>query len=112
MMNIICYEVLPSKYGRESSIGIPIVDRMRQVIRHLGVVGECNIQYALNPNRREYCVIEVNARYVSRRPSCDSLLIEVFQSESFQCVSFKSYWLSARIHSRKACTWLYSARAS
>ncbi|KAI4798201.1 carbamoyl-phosphate synth, partial [Aureobasidium sp. EXF-8845] len=32
------------------------------VIRHLGVVGECNIQYALNPNSREYCIIEVNAR--------------------------------------------------
>ena len=34
------------------------------VIRHLGVVGECNIQYALNPNSREYKVIEVNARCV------------------------------------------------
>lgn len=32
------------------------------VIRHLGVVGECNIQYALNPNSQEYCIIEVNAR--------------------------------------------------
>ncbi|KAJ1940466.1 Carbamoyl-phosphate synthase, partial [Kickxella alabastrina] len=32
------------------------------VIRHLGVVGECNIQYALNPHSREYCIIEVNAR--------------------------------------------------
>ncbi|KAG9953414.1 bifunctional carbamoylphosphate synthetase/aspartate transcarbamylase, partial [Aureobasidium melanogenum] len=32
------------------------------VIRHLGVVGECNIQYALNPDSREYCIIEVNAR--------------------------------------------------
>ena len=32
------------------------------VIRHLGVVGECNIQYALNPFSREYCIIEVNAR--------------------------------------------------
>ncbi len=32
------------------------------VIRHLGVVGECNIQYALNPHKREYCIIEVNAR--------------------------------------------------
>ncbi len=32
------------------------------VIRHLGVIGECNIQYALNPNSREYCIIEVNAR--------------------------------------------------
>jgi carbamoyl-phosphate synthase/aspartate carbamoyltransferase len=33
-----------------------------RVIRHLGVVGECNIQYALNPVSREYCIIEVNAR--------------------------------------------------
>lgn len=32
------------------------------VIRHLGVVGECNIQYALNPVSKEYCIIEVNAR--------------------------------------------------
>ena len=33
-----------------------------RVIRHLGVVGECNIQYALNPESREFCIIEVNAR--------------------------------------------------
>jgi carbamoyl-phosphate synthase/aspartate carbamoyltransferase len=32
------------------------------VIRHLGVIGECNIQYALNPYSKEYCIIEVNAR--------------------------------------------------
>jgi carbamoyl-phosphate synthase/aspartate carbamoyltransferase len=32
------------------------------VIRHLGVIGECNIQYALNPYSQEYCIIEVNAR--------------------------------------------------
>ncbi|RKP02327.1 hypothetical protein CXG81DRAFT_10883 [Caulochytrium protostelioides] len=32
------------------------------VIRHLGVVGECNIQYALNPTSKEYSIIEVNAR--------------------------------------------------
>lgn len=31
------------------------------VIRHLGVVGECNIQYALNPTSREYCIIEVSS---------------------------------------------------
>ena len=30
------------------------------VIRHLGVIGECNIQYALNPTSREYCIIEVS----------------------------------------------------
>ena len=34
-----------------------------KTIRHLGIVGECNIQYALDPNRpEEYRVIEVNAR--------------------------------------------------
>ncbi|MDP4008159.1 MAG: carbamoyl-phosphate synthase (glutamine-hydrolyzing) large subunit [Candidatus Peregrinibacteria bacterium] len=33
-----------------------------KVIRHLGIVGECNIQYALDPMSREYRVIEVNAR--------------------------------------------------
>ena len=33
-----------------------------RVVRHLGVVGECNIQYSLNPHKREYCIIEVNAR--------------------------------------------------
>lgn len=33
-----------------------------QTIRHLGIVGECNIQYALHPETAEYRVIEVNAR--------------------------------------------------
>ncbi|CAO1639119.1 unnamed protein product [Sympodiomycopsis kandeliae] len=33
-----------------------------KVIRHLGIVGECNIQYALDPNSRDYRVIEVNPR--------------------------------------------------
>ncbi|MCF7861359.1 carbamoyl-phosphate synthase large subunit [Candidatus Woesearchaeota archaeon] len=33
-----------------------------KVIRHLGIVGECNIQYALSPNSEDYRIIEVNAR--------------------------------------------------
>ena len=33
-----------------------------KVVRHLGIVGECNIQYALNPKSEKYCIIEVNAR--------------------------------------------------
>ncbi|MBT4936287.1 carbamoyl-phosphate synthase large subunit [Candidatus Peregrinibacteria bacterium] len=33
-----------------------------KTIRHLGVVGECNIQYALDPLSEKYRVIEVNAR--------------------------------------------------
>lgn len=37
-------------------------DVAQKTIRHLGIVGECNIQYALDPRSREYRVIEVNAR--------------------------------------------------
>lgn len=33
-----------------------------KVVQHLGIIGECNIQYALNPKSRQYRVIEVNAR--------------------------------------------------
>jgi len=33
-----------------------------QVVRHFGVIGECNIQFALDPNSEDYRVIEVNAR--------------------------------------------------
>ncbi|MFD1469379.1 carbamoyl-phosphate synthase (glutamine-hydrolyzing) large subunit [Hymenobacter caeli] len=43
------------EYHKLRSIGI-------QTIRHLGIVGECNIQYALDPFSEDYRVIEVNAR--------------------------------------------------
>ena len=33
-----------------------------KIIRHIGIVGECNVQYALDPNSEDYRVIEVNAR--------------------------------------------------
>lgn len=33
-----------------------------KIIRHIGVVGECNVQYALDPHSEDYRVIEVNAR--------------------------------------------------
>ncbi len=33
-----------------------------KIIRHIGIVGECNIQYALDPFSEDYRVIEVNAR--------------------------------------------------
>ncbi|OGJ48291.1 carbamoyl phosphate synthase large subunit [Candidatus Peregrinibacteria bacterium RIFOXYA2_FULL_41_18] len=33
-----------------------------KTIRHLGIIGECNIQYALDPKSEDYRVIEVNAR--------------------------------------------------
>ena len=42
-------------YHRLRSISI-------ELIRHLGVVGECNVQFALHPQSDEYRIIEVNAR--------------------------------------------------
>ncbi len=33
-----------------------------KIIRHIGIVGECNVQYALAPDSEDYRVIEVNAR--------------------------------------------------
>jgi carbamoyl-phosphate synthase large subunit len=33
-----------------------------KIVRHVGVVGECNVQYALDPESRDYRVIEMNAR--------------------------------------------------
>lgn len=33
-----------------------------KIVRHIGIVGECNVQYALDPHSEDYRVIEVNAR--------------------------------------------------
>ncbi|MGL5014726.1 MAG: carbamoyl-phosphate synthase (glutamine-hydrolyzing) large subunit [Bacteroidales bacterium] len=33
-----------------------------RIIRHIGIVGECNVQYAFDPHSEDYRVIEVNAR--------------------------------------------------
>jgi carbamoyl-phosphate synthase large subunit len=33
-----------------------------KIVRHIGIVGECNVQYALDPESEDYRVIEVNAR--------------------------------------------------
>src|SRR5690606_24050103 len=32
------------------------------IVRHIGIVGECNVQYAFDPESEDYRVIEVNAR--------------------------------------------------
>jgi len=33
-----------------------------QIVRHIGIIGECNVQYAFDPDSEDYRVIEVNAR--------------------------------------------------
>src|SRR5690554_4514185 len=42
-----------------------------KIVRHIGIVGECNVQYALHPESEDYRVIEVNAR-LSRTPALAS----------------------------------------
>ena len=67
------------------------------VIRHLGVVGECNIQYALNPTSKEYCIIEVKIRI--------SYLSWIMNPLPGECPSvkifspcFESHWIPARFY--------------
>ncbi len=38
-----------------------------KIIRHIGIVGECNVQYAFDPESMDYRVIEVNARLSRHR---------------------------------------------
>ena len=33
-----------------------------KIARHIGIVGECNVQYAVDPHSKDYCIIEMNAR--------------------------------------------------
>jgi len=66
------------------------------VIRHLGVVGECNIQYALNPTSREYCIIEVRTT-PTFSTFCQLMLIEYEgQRAAVQvfCTCVQGDWLS------------------
>lgn len=70
------------------------------VIRHLGVIGECNIQYALNPISKEYCIIEVKIfiRYsnsITNPPLGKRSSIKIFGP------CFQSNWIPARIHRRQ-----------
>ncbi|MDD7335505.1 MAG: carbamoyl-phosphate synthase (glutamine-hydrolyzing) large subunit [Prevotella sp.] len=44
-----------SEYHKLRSLAI-------KIIRHIGIVGECNVQYAFDPKSEDYRVIEVNAR--------------------------------------------------
>ena len=44
-----------SEYQKLRQIGL-------RAVRHLGIVGECNIQFALDPRSEDYRIIEVNAR--------------------------------------------------
>lgn len=75
-----CFTVVPMEnfdplgiHTGESIVVAPIItlsreqialleDIARRVVRHIGIVGECNIQYAFNVETNDYRIIEINAR--------------------------------------------------
>lgn len=75
-----CFTVVPMEnfdplgiHTGESIVVAPIITLSRQqvalleevarrVVRHIGIVGECNIQYAFNAETDDYRIIEINAR--------------------------------------------------
>jgi len=75
-----CFTVVPMEnfdplgiHTGESIVVAPIIsltkkqiafleDVARMVVRHIGIVGECNIQYAYNVETDDYRIIEINAR--------------------------------------------------
>ena len=76
----LCFTVVPMEnfdplgiHTGESIVVAPIVslsqeqikmlqDIATRVVRHIGIVGECNIQYAFNAETNDYRIIEINAR--------------------------------------------------
>jgi carbamoylphosphate synthase large subunit len=62
-----------------------------KVVRHLGIVGECNIQYALDPESERYCIIEVNAR-LSRSSALASKATGCVQ----RTASGPGFWISVK----------------
>ena len=75
-----------------------------KVIRHLGVVGECNIQYALNPQSEEYFIIEVNARLSRSSALVSANVINIFGrffNEFYFFKGFQSHGISFGVHCRK-----------
>src|SRR5690554_1179303 len=75
-----CFTVVPMEnfdplgiHTGESIVVAPIItldkeqialleDIARRTVRHIGIVGECNIQYAFNAETNDYRIIEINAR--------------------------------------------------
>ncbi|TMS06847.1 Carbamoyl-phosphate synthase [ammonia], mitochondrial [Larimichthys crocea] len=70
-----------------------------KVVRHLGIVGECNIQYALHPSSLEYCIIEVNAR-LSRSSALASKATGLFMVDCNGNQQYKSSLVKRNIKMR------------
>ena len=84
---------------------LTVLGSCMQVVRHFGIVGECNIQYALHPDSLDYCIIEVNAR-LSRSSALASKAtgsaVLVLFSLIYFC--FVCHWLIVRNTGLVVCT--------
>ena len=57
------YEVVRDRYDNWTNEEYHYLRELSiKIVRHIGIVGECNVQYAFNPDAMDYRVIEVNAR--------------------------------------------------
>lgn len=76
-----------------------------KVVRHIGVIGECNIQYALNPNSKEFFIIEVNAR-LSRSSALASKVnlphVPHLSSTSAQATGYPLAYVAAKLALNKS----------
>lgn len=68
-----------------------------KVVRHFGIVGECNIQYALDPVSLDYCIIEINAR-LSRSSALASKATGYVYVCCDYCCSVMTVTLRTQIH--------------
>lgn len=77
-----------------------------KVIRHLGVVGECNIQYALNPESKEVCICsqyELNVCYYFNSPPTQSYALDPFQQVASICpviAIFNDFFVGIKVQIR------------
>ena len=81
-----------------------------KVIRRLGIIGECNIQYALDPESSKYYIIEVNPRlsrssalaskavgyplaYIAAKLSLGYSLLEIKNSKTRLTACYEPIWI-------------------
>ena len=84
-----------------------------KIVRHIGIVGECNVQYAFDPYSEDYRVIEVNAR-LSRSSALASkatgypwLLSQLKLGLGYGLFELKNSVTKTQVHSlsRPSTTW-------
>ena len=84
-----------------------------KIVRHVGVVGECNVQYALNPHNREYMVIEVSNVHLNIDLYSDTFFsLDECSSFALLCFSLQGNWVPSRLHRSQDRPWAYPSRVT